>query len=87
MQKDDDKTIPATKRLASAYENFTTVIDCMCNEYDDSDYLRMIQDEVREMFVSFCNAPTADKGSWRECNVEGPPAISERKDLNTDVMK
>ena len=87
LQKNVDKTISATSQLAFAYRNFTTVMGCMCNKYSESEYLRKIQDEARAIFVSFCDAPTIDEESQREGSVEGPPAIGECQDLNTDVMK
>jgi len=66
------------KQFALAYRNFTPIMDCMCNKYGESEYLQKIRDEVRAMFISFCDALTAGKESRRERSVEGLPAIGER---------
>ena len=56
MQKDVDKVVSTIKQLAFAYKNFAAVMDCMYNKYGESEDLQKIQDEVREMFVSFYEA-------------------------------
>jgi len=42
--------------LPLAYRNFTAIMDYMCNKYGESEDLRKIRDEAKEMFVSFYDA-------------------------------
>ena len=76
MQKDVDKIISATKQLALDYRNFTTVKDCMCKKYDESEDLRKTRDKVRAMFISFYDAYAAYQQSQRDGQI-----------FNVDVVK
>ena len=49
-------------------------MDYMCNKYGESEDLRKIRDEAKEMFVSFYDA-----AGWK--------SRREAQGFNTDVMK